>query len=132
MARATHRRKIPVDQLPQAIKDILDQYENDLDITIDDVIRRVADKGAQALRQSSLSVIGGRYSRGWGYSLEIGRLQKTATIWHKETPGLPHLLENGHAKVTGGRVPGRPHIAPVAEIIEQDFIESTIRGIESL
>lgn len=127
-----HTRKITVAQLSGAINDILNEYDKDLTIGIDDVIRKVANKGAQALRGSSMSVIGGRYSRGWGYTLEKGRLNTKATLWHKQAPGLPHLLENGHAKVNGGRVPGRPHIKPVEETIERDFIDTTKRRLSTL
>lgn len=127
-----HTRKIRVEQLPKAITSILKEYEKDITLTMDDVIRKVADKGAQALRGSSMSVIGGRYSRGWGYTLEKGRLNTKATLWHKTAPGLPHLLENGHAKVTGGRVPGRPHIKPVEETIDRSFFDSTERRLSKL
>lgn len=127
-----HTRKITVEQFSTAINEILKEYDNELTMTLDDVIRKVANKGAQALRGSSMSVIGGRYSRGWGYTLEKGRLNTKATLWHKTAPGLPHLLENGHAKVNGGRVPGRPHIAPVEETIERDFIDTTKRRLSIL
>ena len=127
-----HTRKISVAQFSQAINEILDEYDKELTTTLDDVIRKVANKGAQALRGSSMSVIGGRYARGWGYTLEKGRLNTKATLWHKQAPGLPHLLENGHAKVNGGRVPGRPHIKPVEETIERDFVDTTKRRLSIL
>lgn len=36
-------------------------------------------------------------------------------------PGLPHLLEKGHATVGGGFVAGRKHIEPAAEEAFKDF-----------
>lgn len=37
-------------------------------------------------------------------------------VIHSSMSGLPHLLEFGHAKVGGGRVEGREHVAPAAEV----------------
>lgn len=37
-----------------------------------------------------------------------------ATVY-STVPGLPHLLEKGHALINGGRAPARPHVAPAAE-----------------
>ncbi len=43
-------------------------------------------------------------------------------------PGLPHLLENGHNRVGGGRVNGIEHIRPAA----QDGFKYTIKLAENM
>lgn len=50
-------------------------------------------------------------------SLKIDRTgeKPKATVYSK-VPGLPHLLEKGHALVGGGKQPAQVHIAPSAEI----------------
>ena len=45
-------------------------------------------------------------------------------------PGLPHLLEKGHAKVGGGSVAGREHIAPAAEVAFEGFEDALSRAVE--
>ena len=58
----------------------------------------------------------GSYAKSWtakktkenNHSLEM-------TVHSKNKYRLAHLLEKGHAKRGGGRVSGRPHIAPAEE-----------------
>ena len=58
----------------------------------------------------------GKYAKSWAakktkensHSLEM-------TVHSKNRYQLAHLLEKGHAKRGGGRVSGRPHIAPAEE-----------------
>lgn len=58
----------------------------------------------------------GKYAASWttkktkenSHSIEM-------TVHSKDRYQLAHLLEKGHAKRGGGRVAGRPHIAPAEE-----------------
>lgn len=64
-----------------------------------------------------------KYARGWtSTATKETNLALTKTI-HNRTPGLTHLLENGHAKRGGGRVEGIRHIAPVEEKMIRQFEE---------
>lgn len=110
----------PIDRLQAEVSAILEEYGDEVAENLDEITKEVGKKGAKALRSSSKGSFGGsgKYARGWTYEVEESRLGTTVTLYNR-TPGLPHLLENGHAKRGGGRVAGRSHIAPVeAELIE--------------
>ena len=93
-------------------------------MTVKDLSKQFTKKGAQAVRSASAESYGaGRYSKGWTSTFEEDRLSAKGVIYNK-TPGLPHLLEHGHAKRGGGRVPGRSHIAPVEEKLTEDFLKA--------
>lgn len=114
--------KVPVDKLQAAIDKALSDYAQDVNADIKVLSREFAKNGAQAVKRAAQSTFGGtgEYARGWTSRFDTGRLSAVGTIYNKK-PGLPHLLENGHAKRGGGRVPGRTHIAPVEEKLVTEF-----------
>lgn len=121
-------RKIPVDKLTQEVDKILSEYGGDVQGNLNTIVGQMSKKGAQTLRQQSKNTFGGtgKYAKGWTSTVETGRVSAQGTIYNK-TPGLPHLLENGHALRGGGRTPGRPHIKPVEEALVREF-ESKVKS----
>lgn len=121
--------KVTADNLASEIQKILDDYGEDVLREVDEVVKAVAKKGAQAIRNDAKGMFGGKgtYASGWTSKVEPGRLGTKATIYNSKVPGLPHLLEKGHANRGGGRTPGRVHIAPV----EQEIIETFEKQMEA-
>ena len=117
----------PLERLTSDIQKILTEYADEVSDNVDSITRQMGQKGAKALRASSKASFGGtgKYASGWTYRTEKTRFGNTTTIYNR-TPGLPHLLENGHAKRGGGRVAGRSHIAPVESELTQTF-ETEVR-----
>jgi len=119
--------RTPIDRLDAVIKQTLEEYAEGVQTSVSDATRSVAKAGAAAVRAASGAFGGtGKYRKGWTYKVETRRLYSTGVIYNR-TPGLPHLLENGHAKRGGGRVDGQVHIKPVEEEIVQQF-EGAIRA----
>lgn len=114
-----------IDKLESAIQGILDEYVDTLTRDVDNVAEKVGKEGVKALKSKSKESFKGtgKYAKSWKSTTEKGRVG-TKVILHNTMPGLPHLLENGHAKRGGGRVPGKAHIAPVQQRIESMFEKS--------
>ena len=114
--------KITLEQLPDAINEILEEYEDDSIRKSHEVVQKLASAGAQAINSQAAGAVGGkRYKSSWTYTSQNTRLDAAATI-HSRLPGLPHLLEHGHAGSNGRRGAGAHiHIAPVAEKLETEF-----------
>lgn len=107
------------DGFAAAVAKILDDYKKGIIDGTEALGKKMAKKGAKELRSVS-QFNTGKYAQGWTSTTEKGILTSTAVIYNK-TAGLPHLLENGHAKRNGGRVAGRTHIAPVEEELVREF-----------
>lgn len=104
------------------LQKILEDYGDEIDKCMADAVKDVTKAGAKAVKEEARSKFGGtgEYAKGWTSKIENGRTGTEGIIYNKK-PGLPHLLENGHAKRGGGRVAGRSHIKPVEEQVIKDF-----------
>ena len=109
--------------LEKQCKKILADYGKDVTKDMTEAVKKAARVGARKVKENA-SVFGGtgQYAKGWTSQVETGRVSAQGTIYNRSLPGLPHLLEHGHAKRNGGRVPGRVHIKPVEEELEKLFV----------
>lgn len=112
---------ININDLATEINRTLAEYAHGVGEEIAKVAENVAKDGAKTLKLRSPEKTGD-YRKGW-------KVKKIGTRWivHNSTNyQLTHLLEKGHAKVGGGRVAARVHIAPV----EEEMIDEYVRGVE--
>lgn len=110
-------RKVSADAFASAITKVFDQYRENVQENLGDIVKDLSKKGAKEVKSRARSMFGGsgQYASGWTTRFETGRFSAQGIIYNRTVPGLPHLLENGHANRGGGRTPGRAHIAPVEE-----------------
>ena len=122
--------KVTVDNLSQVVGEILDEYGDEVKKNLDEVTKRVAKSGVQALKASSKSTfMGNKYWKSWTATQEKSDRWGSSYVIHSTMPGLPHLLENGHATRNGGRVDGRPHIKPVEDQLVTEYIKGVERSL---
>lgn len=124
-------KKLPADRLSAEIKKVLSEYGDGVASNISEVVKKVARSGAKALRAESKSKFpngSGAYAKGWKSSLDTKKRTAQGTIYNADLPGLPHLLEYGHANRGGGRTPGRVHIKTIEAEVIQSF-EKEVRRV---
>lgn len=120
--------------MEETISQILTEYKGEIEKDLEKAVREVAKSGVSELKANSRSEFGGtgRYASGWTSKTETDRLLHTSIIYNR-MPGLPHLLEHGHALRGGGRsgfVDGKMHIAPVEEKVIEQFERELIHEIQ--
>lgn len=132
MARKS--RKTPVDKLSAEIKGILSEYQVEVTGVVTEAVKKVTTAGAKALRAQSRETFQTHsktkpYYKGWRSTLATGEKSAQGIIYNKDVPGLPHLLEYGHANRGGGRTPGRVHIKLIEDQVVRDFTKEVERGL---
>ncbi len=114
-----------IDDMADEIVKGLQEYADLADTAMKKAVRKTATSVKKEISANAPKRTG-KYAKSWttkkvkenSHSLEI-------TVHSKDRYQIAHLLEHGHAKRNGGRVAGKPHIAP-AEENGADLLESLI------
>lgn len=107
--------RIRTDQLASAIKECLNDYA---DLAAEDVKEAVKSSGNLVRDEIKLTAPKdtGDYAASWAVKKQKETSASLSVVVHsKNRYQLAHLLEYGHAKRGGGRVPAQPHIAQAEE-----------------
>ena len=116
-----------VDEIEKAMKEQLDLANEVVNSAVD----KVTNETVKDLKSSSPKK-SGKYAGGWGKKEgQTATRSKSSVVWNEKHYRLTHLLEFGHAKVNGGRVAAKPHIAAVEQKAIKSFEDELRRGIES-
>lgn len=127
-------KKVTVNNLQDAIKDILDDYGDQAYENLEEITQRIGKKGVEAVRNSSKEAFNGKvYASGWGMTVEKNRLYTSVIIHNKKQAGLAHLLEHGHVKANGtgryGQWDGVEHLLPVEEKLIDEYESEVVRNL---
>ncbi|WP_133016242.1 HK97 gp10 family phage protein [Clostridium cuniculi] len=120
--------KVNINGISKEFAKILSDYKEEVEEGISIAGDKVAKKTVSNLRKNSpkRKKNGGAYAKGWRVSTIKGK----RIIHNKTKYQLTHLLENGHAKVNGGKVDGIPHIKPAEEEAIKEYVSEVKKVIK--
>ena len=121
---------IDIDELSKEVMKGLQEYSELADSEMKKAVRKTATSVKKKISANAPERTG-KYAKSWttkktkenSHTLEM-------TVHSKDRYQIAHLLENGHAKRGGGRVSGRPHIAPAeknGEILLENLIKKALK-----
>lgn len=119
----------------EAVELALQNYMfDDVIPAMEESIDEVSKEAVRRLKQASKTEFKGtgKYAGGWTREKEKKRLTVGAVVYNKKTPGLPHLLENGHVKRNGGRYYGKEHILPVEKWATEEVVDRFYDKLEGV
>jgi hypothetical protein len=116
-----------IDSLADDIMEGLREYAE----LADDAMKNAVKKTATSVKKeisTNAPKDSGAYKKSWATKKVKENSHTLQMMVHsKNRYQLAHLLEKGHAKRGGGRVAGKPHIAP-AEENGAEMLENLIKG----
>jgi len=102
---------ISIDQLAREITSAVREYTEDVSTSIAKKVDEVAKEVLKETKQMAPKRTG-EYAQSFGITKEDEYGTTKRIVWNKKHYRRVHLLEFGHAKVNGGRVPAYPHLRP--------------------
>ena len=119
-------RKVKIDDLTDVVMESLMEYNDLAADTVKKAVKAAGTTVRNEIRQNAPERTG-RYAKSWiSKTTAESATSMQVTVYSPSRYMLAHLLEHGHAKRGGGRVPGKSHIAPA----EQAGIDQLEKDIE--
>ena len=121
-------RTVSIDEMADAINEGLKEYATLASTEVKKAVRKSAKTVKDQISANAPSRTGA-YKGSW-MATKQSESSLQMVVHSKNRYQLAHLLEKGHAKRGGGRVAGRPHIAPAEQAgIEQlqSLIEKALK-----
>ena len=123
--------EISISELSAEIESALADYGRGTADEVKKEVKAVASQTIQRLKSTSPKKTG-KYASGWTSTVAYEDKENIrVNIHNRKKPHLAHLLENGHAKINGGRVEGILHIGPAEEEARRELdgkIKVVLRG----
>lgn len=120
-------KTVKPENLQSVLMDYLNNYKEDIDEDVKEATDEVTKKAKEELIKTSPRGKGKRatpYYKGWAIKLKKNRSGTyTRVIWNRTNYQLTHLLEFGHTTRNGGRTRAIPHIRPVEEKYNVEFVD---------
>lgn len=111
---------VTADRFTYALDGILDGVTGKVEDALEPAVRSACSKGAREVRRQAkaklLDTLGGQYKKSFTWTVKKARYSVVGTIGSRKYPSLVHLVEKGHAKMGGGRVPPYTHMAEGADV----------------
>jgi len=117
-------QNVSINDMDDVIMKELEQYAKLATDDMKDAVKNTA-KSVKKDIESSAPVLTGRYKKSWAVkNISENANSIEISVHSRNRYQLTHLLEHGHAKRGGGRVAGKPHIAPAEEKGKQDLVNA--------
>lgn len=123
--------RISVGQMADAIMKGLTEYAQ---LATDDMKKAVKKAGTTVRKeiQENAPKDTGSYSKSWATKTASETANSLGImVYSRNRYQIAHLLEFGHAKRGGGRVPGKSHIAPAEETGVQKLEKEIERSLQN-
>lgn len=123
-------QSIRPEQLADEVMKGLKEYA---DLAADEMKKEVKKAGTTAKNDITATAPKrtGKYAKSWrSKTTKENSSSVEVTVYSPTRYMLAHLLEHGHAKRGGGRVAGKPHIAPAEQKAIQQLEDAIRRALE--
>ena len=114
-------RRVTIDGFAQAVDKILEDYSDSVYKAGIHSVEAATNQAQREVRANS-GRFGGQYAGGWSTKVEKSEISATGYVYNRR-PGLPHLLEKGHALRQGGRTRAFAHVAPAQDAVDRVLMD---------